>query len=133
MGCFTSPWLNRGLTFYHLFSCFLILFHFCSEEFRIMAASTREKVSLHLPEQTARAPESMDINLHPLTKDMPQQPNVSGTQNTAKLFIGPLKLWNSVLHDDASLSDRVAVLERVKRLMEHIISQASSFSKGIPE
>jgi hypothetical protein len=88
-----------------------------------MPATTRIQPN---PELTA--PEGMDIDPPP-GQDGPSQPNASVTQNTTEPPNSLMQLLDSWIPENAPLSDRVAVLDKVTKLMEFAKPQVSSFTQ----
>jgi hypothetical protein len=77
------------------------------------------------PEQPA--PEGMDIDPPP-DQDGPLQPNASGAQNSNEPPNSFLQLLDTWISQNAPLSDRVTVLDKVTKLMEFTKPQVSALS-----
>jgi hypothetical protein len=89
----------------------------------MMPAATRSQPP---PEQPA--PEGMDIDPPP-DQNGPLQPNASGAQNTNEPPNSLMQLLDTWIPQNAPLSDRVAVLDKVTKLMEFTKPQVSAFSQ----
>jgi hypothetical protein len=89
--------------------------------FFMMPAATRSQPP---PEQPA--PEGMDIDPPP-DQNGPLQPNAVGAQNSNEPPNSLIQLLDTWIPQNAPLSDRVAVLDKVTKLMEFTKPQVSAF------
>jgi hypothetical protein len=89
----------------------------------MMPAATRSQPP---PEQPA--PEGMDID-PPQDQNGPLQPNASGAQNSNEPPNSLMQLLDTWIPQNAPLSDRVAVLDKVTKLMEFTKPQVGAFSR----
>jgi hypothetical protein len=105
-------------------SSILILSFLCI--FLMMPAATRSQPP---PEQPA--PEGMDIDPPP-DQNSPLQPNASGAQNSNEPPNSLMQLLDTWIPQNAPLSDRVAALDKVTKLMEFTKPQVAFSHVKLP-